>query len=109
MESRIPELNKSNLLGLFAKEEPFVLYLYTPLCGTCKVGEKMLQVVYAMHPTLPLYKADLNFIPELAQKWKVMSVPCLAFLRNGTLERKVYALGSVVDLLKEVKSLLKAE
>lgn len=109
MESQFPELKKSDLYSLLAKEETWALYLHTPLCGTCKVGEKMLQVVYAMHPVLPLYKADLNFLPELAREWKIKSVPCLAIIEKGKLERKVHAMGSVVDLLKELQPLLQAE
>lgn len=109
MENRIPELEKSDLYLLFAKEKTCALYLHTPLCGTCKVGEQMLQVVYAMHPTLPLYKADLNFLPELAQEWQIMSVPCLAILKKGKLERKVYAMRSVVDLLMELQPLLQTK
>jgi thioredoxin-like negative regulator of GroEL len=105
IEHSIEERNKGEIQSALGAKETFALYLYTPLCGTCKVGEKMLQVVYAMNPSLPLVKSDLNFLPELAQEWEVMSVPCLAIIKEGHLVNKVYALGSVVDLANRLKGL----
>lgn len=105
IEHSIPEKNKGEIQAALEAKETFALYLYTPFCGTCKVGEKMLQVVYAMNPNLPLFKGDLNFLPQLAQEWEVMSVPCLAIIRKGNLVNKVYALGSVVDLADRLQGL----
>lgn len=102
----IRKKDKKEIQMALARKETFALYLYTPFCGTCKVGEKMLQVLYTMNPDLPLYKGDLNFLPDLARKWQVMSVPCLALIRNGQLVQKVYALGSVVELHEVLKRLL---
>lgn len=106
MENPIPEKNQREIQRILDEKKSFALFLHTPLCGTCKVGERMLQIVYSMHPNLSIYKGDLNFLPGLAQAWQVMSVPCLAIIRDGKPERKVYAMGSVVDLLQELKPLL---
>jgi thioredoxin 1 len=105
IEYAIPEKNKGEIRAALEKKETFALYLYTPICGTCKVGEKMLQVVYAMNPSLPLCKSDVNFLPGLAQEWEVMSIPCLAIIKKGQLVKKVYALGSVIDVANQLKGL----
>ncbi|WP_134701466.1 thioredoxin family protein [Ammoniphilus sp. YIM 78166] len=76
------------------------LYLYTPLCGTCKVGEKMLEVVMEMLPDVPLYKMNINLVPQLAEEWRIESVPCLISMQDKTPIHKVYAMRSVVDLYK---------
>lgn len=101
----IPEKDKKEIESAMERKETFALYLYTPLCGTCKVGEKMLQVLYTMNPNLSLYKGDLNFLPDLARDWQVMSVPCLALIKKGQLVQKIYALGSVVELNEVLKRL----
>jgi thioredoxin-like negative regulator of GroEL len=86
--------------------DTFVVYFYTPLCGTCGVAKKMLTVTYAMLPSLPLYESNINFAPTLAQEWQIESVPCLALIENGELVRKVYAMHSVPHIYKIVKPLI---
>lgn len=107
IENPIPSKNKGEIQVALGAKETFALYLYTPFCGTCKVGEKMLQVVYVMNTSLPLFKSDLNFLPQLAQEWEVMCVPCLAIIKEGQLVQKKYALGSVMELNDVLKGLEK--
>jgi hypothetical protein len=78
--------------------EKWALYLYTPMCGTCGVAEKMLDIVLAITPGIPLYKSNVNYIAELARSWKVESVPCLIFFEGGRVQEKLYAMESVVKL-----------
>jgi thioredoxin-like negative regulator of GroEL len=82
------------------KDELRFVYLYTPLCGTCKVTERMLQVVLAIHPELPVVKCNVNFCPTLAQSWQVESVPCLVRVTNHRLSRKKYRMQGVDELLR---------
>lgn len=76
------------------------VFLYTPLCGTCKVTERMLQVVLTMQPELSVIKANVNFCPKLAQGWKIESVPCLVSLRDHQLQSKKYRMQGVDELLR---------
>ncbi|MBN6187816.1 thioredoxin family protein [Aneurinibacillus sp. BA2021] len=92
-----------------ADDAPFAVYFYTPLCGTCAVAEKMLSVIEAASPGLPLYKCNINFAPELARAWQIASVPCLALITEGTHVRKLYAMRSVPDLYNELKPLMNKE
>ena len=61
-----------------------LIYLYTPFCGTCQVSGKMLTVAAEILSDIPIGKINLNYMPELAEKWKVESVPCLVFIENGS-------------------------
>src|SRR5690349_21730849 len=64
---------------------PFALFVHTPLCGTCGAARRMLEVAAALVPELPLTGANLNAMPELAQQFRIESVPCLLFKRrDGT-------------------------
>ncbi|KXH79251.1 thioredoxin family protein [Sporosarcina sp. HYO08] len=79
-----------------------VFYLYTPICGTCAVASKMMEVVQAMRPNLPIGKADINYEQELAIDYEIESVPCLLIQKNGIIRHKVYAFQSVPHLLDKI-------
>jgi thioredoxin 1 len=78
-------------------------YLYAPMCGTCAVASKMLDVVIQLLPDLPIGKANLNFTGSLPYDLQIESVPCLVITKEGKITNKVYAFQSVpylYDLLK---------
>ncbi|MBB4826475.1 thioredoxin-like negative regulator of GroEL [Sporosarcina luteola] len=77
-------------------------YLYTPLCGTCAVASKMLEVIAELKPELPLGKADLNFVESMAVDYEIESVPCLLVQKKGELSHKIYAFQSVPYLLEKL-------
>ena len=81
------------------------VFFFTPLCGTCKVGESMLDVIVEMVPTVPLYKCNINSMPQVAQEWRIESVPCLIIFQDGQLVEKIYAMRSVPYLYEQLKSL----
>jgi thioredoxin 1 len=81
-----------------------VIYLYTPMCGTCQVASKMLDVVEELLPDMLMGKANLNFVQEIAELYQVESVPCLLVTKNGELAEKIYAFQSVPYLYGKLKS-----
>lgn len=82
-----------------------LLYLYTPMCGTCQVAGKMLAVAAELLPDKEMGKADLNYMPEIAEQWGIKSVPCLIIFKKGKVQEKLYAFRSVPYLLEKIKSL----
>ena len=79
-------------------------YLYTPMCGTCQLASKMLEVVVVAMPDLPIGKANLNYVQEIASLYEVESVPCLLITENGKLKEKVYAFHSVPYIYEKLKT-----
>jgi thioredoxin 1 len=98
------ELLDNNRERLRSAEETKFLYLYTPLCGTCQVAGKMLSVVEELLPHHNWLKADLNFVPALAEQYSIESVPCLLVIRNNELVKKIYAFQSVPFLYESLRS-----
>lgn len=96
------EITESQLQNIH-EEEQLILYLYTPLCGTCQLAKKMLTVVEAAIPSLHIFMKDLNYIPSYAEKWKVESVPCLLVLEKGEVKMKKYAFHSIEHLYETLK------
>jgi thioredoxin-like negative regulator of GroEL len=79
--------------------ESIYIYFYTPLCGTCKMTERMLQVLLTMNPQLPIVKCNINFCPQIARDWRIESVPCLVEADRTQVKRKRYRMQAVDELL----------
>lgn len=97
------EWNKDDINENLKGEGDFILYLYTPLCGTCQVAGKMIEVVAELFPNQKWGKCDLNYIPNLALEWEVESVPCLLIFRKSEIIEKLYAFHSVPFLYETIK------
>lgn len=78
-------------------------FLYTPMCGTCEVSEKMLEVIEKLLPDLSLGMANINYLGDLPYELKIESVPCLIVSDNGELTNKIYAFKSVPFLYEILK------
>ncbi|OMF36950.1 thiol reductase thioredoxin [Paenibacillus sp. FSL H8-0548] len=80
---------------IHTENRKIAVYFFTPLCGTCKIGERMLEIAQATGISVPLYKLNINYAPRLREQWKIASVPCLVLLENGEPIRNEYAMKSV--------------
>lgn len=99
------EWTKRDINEMMAEHQSAIIYFYTPLCGTCQVAGRMLGIVEEI--TGPSFgKADLNYMPDLANDLKIESVPCLLVFQNGLPVEKVYAFRSVPNLLGIIKKYL---
>ena len=59
------------------------VYLYTPMCGTCQVASKMMDVVEKIPQSFHFVKANLNYLPQFAEEQSIESVPCLLLFKDG--------------------------
>ncbi|GFN31495.1 thioredoxin family protein [Paenibacillus xylaniclasticus] len=73
---------------------------YTAMCGTCKVAERMLEIVEAAGVPIEICKLNINYAPVLREHWRVSSVPCLVLLEDGEPVRMEYAMVSVDHLYR---------
>ncbi|MFD1358748.1 thioredoxin family protein [Fictibacillus halophilus] len=94
--------------------KPFFLYLETPLCGTCKMGKKMMEVAVETVRTqrennLQIGVCNINEMPELADQYGITSVPCLMVLSRGMAVKKIYALQSAGNIYQIMIDLLNKE
>ena len=54
-----------------------------------------------MKPEIPIGKADLNYVQDIAIDYEIESVPCLLIQKDGIVMHKIYAFQSVPYLLKK--------
>ncbi|MBT2643310.1 thioredoxin family protein [Bacillus sp. ISL-41] len=99
------EWTKSEMETFLEEKRTGYLYFYTPMCGTCQVAGKMLTVIDQLLPEIPSGKADLNYLPEMAERFEIESVPCLILLNKGEVLEKIYAFQSVPYLYEKLKGL----
>jgi thioredoxin 1 len=83
---------------------PFALFVHTPLCGTCLAARRMLSVATEIVPEVQLMSANINVMPDLAQKFQIESVPCLLIKRKNGSWTKQYRFPSVTDLVEILRS-----
>ncbi|WP_373231514.1 thioredoxin family protein [Cohnella sp.] len=82
---------------------PFALFVHTPLCGTCKAVRRMLEVATEIVPDIPIMAANVNHMPDMAQKFQIESVPCLMFKRKDGTWHKQYRFPSVTELVDRLR------
>ncbi|WP_088102151.1 thioredoxin family protein [Halalkalibacter urbisdiaboli] len=80
---------------LDSREALTILFVYTPLCGTCKLAGSMLEVIEASNPALMIHRININHAPNFAQTWKIKSVPCLLIFQKGLGVERIYAFQSI--------------
>ncbi len=100
-------LNEKELRSqLDNKGKPIAVFLYTPLCGTCKVARRMLEVAEHLLPEDTLSTADVNMMPQVAQEYQIKSVPALLLMDADRSHppRIRYRMGSVEELLEAIRS-----
>lgn len=110
---KMEEITGKQLEMELQQREPVIaVFIHTPLCGTCKVAKKMVEVASASVPYLPVYSININQSPTFAQKWKVESVPGLFLYQKGLNVERIYAFHSVSSihtLFKKYAALRKAQ
>ncbi|MED4352278.1 thioredoxin family protein [Schinkia azotoformans] len=82
------------------------IYFYTPMCGTCQLASKMLEVVNETISSLQINKCNLNYLPAIAAEYEIESVPCLTIWEDSQIVEKIYAFKSVTYIYDIVNSYL---
>jgi thioredoxin-like negative regulator of GroEL len=97
----LAEITEQDLLTrLQAGQQREAFLFFTPMCGTCQVGERMLEVVEATGRGIPLSKVNINYAPVLRERWQIESVPGVIVVQGGEVLHKEYAMRSVEHLLE---------
>ncbi|MBS2772278.1 thioredoxin family protein [Anoxybacillus rupiensis] len=101
------EVTIQQLDELIQQEEFVCLYVYTPMCGTCQLANRMVSIVQELVSHVAFRKSDINYMPDRAVSWEIESVPCLLLFRNGEMKKKLYAFQSVPYLYEVIQELQK--
>ncbi|TBL80259.1 thioredoxin family protein [Paenibacillus thalictri] len=92
---KLIECTERELLQALESGESRTVFFYTPFCGTCKLTERMLDIILQMEPPREIWKCNVNFSPQLCREWQIASVPCLLQIVNGEPGGRLYRVQSV--------------
>lgn len=98
------EISQNEISQMFITNHTGLIYLYTPLCGTCQTASKILIVLEELL-NIPITQANLNYAPDIAKNLSIESVPCLLVVIDGQVLEKIYAFHSVPYLYEKLTQL----
>lgn len=82
-----------------------VIDFFATWCGPCKMlGPVVEQAAVEMNDVI-FYKVDIDDEMNLAQRYQIMSVPTLLFLKNGQVVKKSIGAISLDELKEMIRSL----
>ncbi|TRM13066.1 thioredoxin family protein [Lentibacillus cibarius] len=80
------------------QKEHYILYIYTPMCGTCALARTMLDKIESVHRETIFYEMNASLNPNFMHENKIESVPCLLIKDENEVKEKVYAFHSIPNI-----------
>ncbi|MDY7043267.1 MULTISPECIES: thioredoxin family protein [Virgibacillus] len=82
------------------KRDHYLLYIFTPFCGTCNLARSMLKKIESVHQEDIFYEMNASLYPEFMQDNQIESVPCLVVKKDNRIVEKVYAFHSIPNIYR---------
>ena len=77
-------VNKDNFHNeVLNSEKPVLLDFFASWCGPCRMVGPILDEIAEEREDIKVCKVDIDEQPELASRYRIMSVPTLMVLKNG--------------------------
>ena len=77
-------INKDNFhKEVLNSDKPVLLDFFASWCGPCRMVAPILDEIAEEREDIKVCKVDIDVQPELASRYRIMSVPTLMVLRNG--------------------------
>lgn len=77
-------INKDNFhKEVLNSDKPVLLDFFASWCGPCRMVAPILDEIAEEREDIKVCKVDIDEQPELASRYRIMSVPTLMVLKNG--------------------------
>ena len=81
---KVLHINKDNFHNeVLNSEKPVLLDFFASWCGPCRMVSPILDEIAQEREDIKVCKVDIDEQPELASRYRVMSVPTLMVMREG--------------------------
>ena len=79
-------INKDNFhKEVLNSDKPVLLDFFASWCGPCRMVAPILDEIAAEREDIKVCKVDIDEQPELASRFRIMSVPTLMVLKDGNI------------------------
>ena len=81
---KVLHINKDNFHNeVLNSDKPVLLDFFASWCGPCRMVSPILDEIAEEREDIKVCKVDIDEQPELASRFRVMSVPTLMVMREG--------------------------
>ncbi len=87
-----------------AGDDLVVVDFFATWCGPCKMLSPVVERMAEQHPEVHFYKVDIDEEPDLAERFRIMSVPTLLYMKRGQEINKTIGLMTASELEQAVNS-----
>ena len=83
---KVLHINKDNFHNeVLNSDKPVLLDFFASWCGPCRMVGPILDEIAEEREDIKVCKVDIDEQPELASRYRIMSVPTLMVLKNGNI------------------------
>ena len=83
---KVLHVNKDNFHNeVLNSEKPVLLDFFASWCGPCRMVGPILDEIAQEREDIKVCKVDIDEQPELASRYRIMSVPTLMVLKDGNI------------------------
>lgn len=76
-------VTNDNFNAVKSSGKPVLLDFYADWCGPCRMVSPLVEEIAKENPQYLVGKINVDHEPELAQQFRVMSIPTLVVIKNG--------------------------
>lgn len=96
-------VNKTNFDSVKNSSKPVLLDFYADWCGPCRMVSPLVDEIAEENPMYLVGKINVDQEPELAQEFRVLSIPTLIVMKDGNVVNRATGARPKSEILAMLK------